>query len=142
MAEEAMHPLRRRMVEDMTIRNFDVRTQSRYIRSVRSCCRYCDPQPNELTFEDGRRYQLHLGQSGLAPSSVNGAMVALRFFFRITLNRPEAVDYIPRRPRAATAAGGPHPSRGGAASCIGARVEVAHGAQRGLWRGVAGVGGR
>ena len=95
MAEEAMHPLRRRMVEDMTIRNFDVRTQQSYIRSVRSCCRYCDRQPNELTFEDVRRYQLHLGQSGLAPSSVNGAMVALRFFFRVTLNRHEAVDYIP-----------------------------------------------
>lgn len=35
MAEEAMHPLRRRMVEDMTIRNFDLRTQKSYIRSVR-----------------------------------------------------------------------------------------------------------
>ena len=28
-------------------------------------------------------------------ASVNGAMVALRFFFRVTLRRPEAVDYIP-----------------------------------------------
>jgi site-specific recombinase XerD len=88
MAEEAMHPLRRKMVEDMTIRNFDLRTQKSYIRSVRSCCRYCDRQPNELTFEDVRRYQLHLGQCGLAPSSVNGAMVALRFFFRVTLSGP------------------------------------------------------
>jgi site-specific recombinase XerD len=42
-----------------------------------------------------RRYQLHLVQYGLAPASVNGAMVALRFFFRVTLKRPEAVDYIP-----------------------------------------------
>jgi integrase/recombinase XerD len=95
MAEEAINPLRRRMIEDMTIRNFDLRTQHTYIRSVRSCCRYCDRTPAELTFEDVRRYQLHLGQCGLAPASVNGAMTALRFFFRVTLKRPEAVDYIP-----------------------------------------------
>ena len=29
------------------------------------------------------------------PGSVNGAMVGLRFFFRVTLGRPEALDYIP-----------------------------------------------
>ena len=95
MTEEAINPLRRRMIEDMTIRNFDQRTQQTYIRSVRSCCRYCDRQPGELTFEDVRQYQLHLTQSGLAPASINGAMVALRFFFRVTLKRPEAIDYIP-----------------------------------------------
>jgi len=94
MAEEAINPLRRRMIEDMTIRNFDLRTQHAYLRSVRSCCRYCDRAPSELTFEDVRRYQLHLSQCGLAPASINGAMTALRFFFRVTLKRPEAVDYI------------------------------------------------
>jgi integrase len=83
------------MIEDMTIRNFDERTQQTYIRSVRSCCRYCDRRPAELTFEDVRQYQLHLTQCGLAPASINGAMVALRFFFRVTLKRPEAIDYIP-----------------------------------------------
>jgi site-specific recombinase XerD len=95
MPEEAIHPLRRRMIEDMTIRNFDQRTQQAYIRSVRACCRYCDRTPAELTFEDVRRYQLHLSQCGLAPASVNGAMTALRFFFRVTMQQPEAVDYIP-----------------------------------------------
>jgi integrase/recombinase XerD len=95
MTEEVINPLRRRMIEDMTIRNFDPRTQQSYMRSVRGCCRYCDRRPAELTFEDVRRYQLHLTQSGLAPASINGAMVALRFFFRVTLQRPEAVDYIP-----------------------------------------------
>jgi site-specific recombinase XerD len=83
------------MIEDMTIRNFDERTQRSYIRSVRSCCRYCDRRPAELTFEDVRQYQLHLTQCGLAPASINGAMVALRFFFRVTLKRPEVIDYIP-----------------------------------------------
>jgi integrase/recombinase XerD len=95
MTEEVINPLRRRMIEDMTIRNFDQRTQQSYMRSVRACCRYCDRRPAELTFEDVRRYQLHLTQCGLAPASVNGAMVALRFFFRVTLKRADAVDYIP-----------------------------------------------
>ncbi len=95
MTEEAINPQRRRMIEDMTIRNFDQRTQQTYIRWVRACCRFCGRQPAELTFEDVREYQLHLVQRGLAPTSVNGAMVALRFFFRVTLKRPEAVDYIP-----------------------------------------------
>src|ERR1700676_2430979 len=95
MTDEAINPLRRRMSEDMTIRNFDRRTQQSYLRSVRACCRYCDRGPADLTFEDVRRYQLHLAQCGLAPASVNGAMVALRFFFRVTMKRREAVDYIP-----------------------------------------------
>ena len=95
MPEDAIHPLRRRMVEDMTIRDFDPRTQQTCIRSVRACCRYCGRTPGELTFEDVRLYQLHLTRSGLAPASINGAMVALRFFFRVTLKRPEAIDYIP-----------------------------------------------
>jgi integrase/recombinase XerD len=95
MTEEVINPLRRRMIEDMTIRNFDQRTQHSYLRAVRSCCRYCDRRPSELTFEDVRLYQLHLTQGGLAPSSINGAMVSLRFFFRVTLRRPEALDYIP-----------------------------------------------
>jgi integrase len=42
-----------------------------------------------------RRFQLHLMESGLKPASVNGAMIGLRFFFRVTLRRPEALDYIP-----------------------------------------------
>jgi len=95
MTEEVINPLRRRMIEDMTIRNFDPRTQQSYMRWVRACCRYCGRSPAALTFEDVRQYQLHLTQNGLAPASINGAMVALRFFFRVTLKRPEAVDYIP-----------------------------------------------
>jgi site-specific recombinase XerD len=89
-----MSPLRRRMIEDMTARNLSEGTQRGYIRSVRACCQYCGRGPTKLTFEDGRRFQLHLLESGLTPASVNGAMVGLRFFFRVTLHRPEALEYI------------------------------------------------
>jgi site-specific recombinase XerD len=93
--DEAINPLRLRMIEDMTARNFEERTQRGYLRSVRACCRYCGKRPTQLTYEDVRRFQLHLMQSGLSPRSVNGAMVALRFFFRVTLRRLDALDYIP-----------------------------------------------
>ncbi len=95
MAEVTVHPLRLRMIEDMTVRNLDEKTQRGYIRSVRECCRFCGRRPEQLTYEDVRRFQLQLMQSGLAPSSVNGAMVGLRFFFRVTLRRPDALEYIP-----------------------------------------------
>ncbi len=94
MAEEAMNPLRRRMIEDMTARNLSEGTRRGYIRSVRGCCQYCGRAPTKLTFEDVRRFQLHLLESGLAPASVNSVMVGLRFFFRVTLHRPEALEYI------------------------------------------------
>jgi integrase/recombinase XerD len=44
---------------------------------------------------------LQLIQSGLAPGTVNGAMLGLRFIFRVMLKRPEAPDYVPmaREPR-------------------------------------------
>ena len=95
MTEDAIHPLRRRMIEDMTARNLDENTQRGYLRSVRSCCRFCKKQPAQLTYEDVRRFQLQLMQSGLAPGTVNGAMIGLRFFFRVTLRRADALDYIP-----------------------------------------------
>ena len=95
MTEVAINPLRRRMIEDMTVRNLSEGTQRVYIRSVQACCRYCNKKPSELTFEDVRAFRLQLVESGLAPGSVNGAMVGLRFFFRVTLGRPEALDYIP-----------------------------------------------
>ena len=36
MTDECISPLRRRMIEDMTVRNFVPKTQSDYIRRVRT----------------------------------------------------------------------------------------------------------
>ena len=80
----------------MAVRNLNEGTQWVYIRSVQACCRNCNARPGELTFEDVRVFRLHLVESGLAPGSVNGALVGLRFFFRVTLGRPEAWDQTPR----------------------------------------------
>ena len=105
----------------MTVRNLSEGTQRVYIRSVQACCRYCNRKPSELTFEDVRAFRLQLVESGLAPGSVNGAMVGLRFFFRVTLGRPEALDYIPMARESSTASHDPEPRRGHAATGGGGR---------------------
>ena len=45
------------------------------------------------TFEDVRRYQLHLTASGVGVPTINQTISTLRFFFRVTLKRHEIVDH-------------------------------------------------
>ena len=41
--------------------------------------------------DDLRRFQLHLAQQQISPWSINAAIAALRFFFTVTLERPDLV---------------------------------------------------
>src|SRR6266404_3880161 len=61
MTDEAMSPLRRRMIEDMTIRKLAPKTQQGYIRTIRDFAAFLGRSPDTASFEDVRRYQLHLG---------------------------------------------------------------------------------
>ena len=59
MTNEAMSPLRRRMIEDMTIRNFGPKTQHDYIRSVKNLTMFLGRSPDTATNEwPGRPKQL------------------------------------------------------------------------------------
>jgi integrase/recombinase XerD len=49
--------------------------------------------PDTGTFEDVRRYQLHLAASGVGVPSLNQTVSTLRFFFRVTLRRHDIVEY-------------------------------------------------
>ena len=64
MAE--MSPLRRRMIEDMTIRNLSPATQRSYLHAVSKFSRYCGRSPDRLGLEDVRAYQVHLASKGVA----------------------------------------------------------------------------
>src|SRR6516225_4917989 len=55
-----MSPLRRRMIEDMTIRNLSRSTQQSYIYAVAKFSRHFNCPPDRLGMEDVRAYQLHL----------------------------------------------------------------------------------
>src|SRR6202790_2813440 len=59
MTDEAMSPLRRRMIEDMTIRKFAPKTQHDYLQRVKNFAVFLGRSPDTASFEDVRRYQLH-----------------------------------------------------------------------------------
>jgi integrase/recombinase XerD len=83
MTEAPVSPLRRRMIEDMTIGKFAPRTQEGYIRAVKGFSAFFGASPDRASFEDLRRYQLHLVASGAGAPTINHAVTAtaLRFLF-------------------------------------------------------------
>jgi len=84
-------PLRQRMIEDMALRKLAPKTQSNYLRAVINFTCFLGRAPDTATPEDLRRYQLHLVETGTTSISLNAAITALRFFFGVTLDRPDAL---------------------------------------------------
>ena len=101
MSEKPISPLRRRMIEDMTVRNFVEKTRNDYIRHVRTFTAFLGRSPDKAKPEDLRRFQLHQTQTGVRPPSINGSVAALRLFFTVTLDRPEMARHLTfvREPR-------------------------------------------
>src|SRR3954462_13645112 len=94
MTETAISPLRRRMIEDMTVRNFVEKTRNDYIRHVKNLAAFLGRSPDTATAEDLRLYQLHLTEGGIRPPTINAAVSALRFFFSVTLDRPDVTRLL------------------------------------------------
>ena len=101
MSENPISPLRQRMIEDMTVRNFVEKTRNDYIRQVKTFTAFLGRLPDTATAEDLRRFQLHQTRTGVRPPSINGSVAALRFFFTVTLDRPEMARHLTfvREPR-------------------------------------------
>jgi integrase/recombinase XerD len=99
MAE--MSPLRRRMIEDMTVRNLSPATQRSYLPAVSRISRYFGRSPRRLELEDVREYQVHLVANGISWPALNQTVCALRFFYGVTLGYSEIPERIPyaRNPR-------------------------------------------
>jgi integrase/recombinase XerD len=94
MSETPISPLRARMIEDMSVRKFGEKTQNDYIRHVKSFSTFLGRSPAKATGEDLRRYQVHQSKAGAQPPTINNAVAALRFFFRVTLSRPEMCRHL------------------------------------------------
>ena len=93
-----MSPLRKQMQADMVLRGLAPRTQAAYLAAVAGLARHYGRSPDQLTEEDVQRYLLHLIEERLlAWASTNQTACALRFFFHVTLKRPEASFRIPSR---------------------------------------------
>jgi integrase/recombinase XerD len=95
--ELSMSPLRRRLVEDMQIRNLSGHTQRAYVEQVVRFGRYFRRSPEHLGPAEIRTYLLYLTQERhLAASSIIVTVSALRFFYTVTLKRPwDVEDDIP-----------------------------------------------
>jgi integrase/recombinase XerD len=86
---QAVSALRQRMIDDMRMRRFAPKTQTQYVRAVRQFAHFLGGSPDAATVEDLRRYQLYLVDQGTSPVSVNAAIIGLKFFFDVTLDRGE-----------------------------------------------------
>src|SRR5499433_1938086 len=101
MTEKAISPIRRRLIEDMAIRRLDPRTQYQYIRHVKKFADFLGRSADKATAEDVHRYQLWLASIGTTVPTTNVSATALRFFFKVTLKRPDLAECVvsTREPR-------------------------------------------
>lgn len=84
-----MTPLRRRMIEDMRIRNFSPNTERSYIHYVAEFARHYNLSPEGLGLEHVRAYQVYLAeQRQLSPASINAFVSAAQFLYTVTLEMP------------------------------------------------------
>lgn len=100
-AKPAMSALRRRMIDDMTLRNLSPATQRSYLHAVTKFSRHFGCSPDRLGLEDVRSFQVHLVAQGISWPALNQTVCALRFFYGVTLDRaefPERIVYA-RTPR-------------------------------------------
>jgi integrase/recombinase XerD len=92
----AISPLRRRMIEDMTVRNLSPATQRSYLHAVSKFSRYFGRSPDRLGLDEVHAFQVHLVATGTSWPSLNQIVCALRFFYGVTLGQatiPERIAY-------------------------------------------------
>jgi hypothetical protein len=82
MAE--ISPLRRRMIEDMTVRNLSPATQQSYLNAVSKFSWHFGRSPNRLGLEDVHAFQVHLVATGISWPALNQIVCTLRFFYGVT----------------------------------------------------------
>jgi len=90
-----MTALRRRMIEDMTLRNFAPHTIQVYVERVVTFARYYNVSPQDLGPEQIRAYLLYLVQQRhVSWSYFNQARCALQFLYRVTLGKDWVVEAV------------------------------------------------
>ena len=91
MTDKPISPLRQRMIEDMTARHFAEKAQTDYIRYVKNFAAFLGRSPDTASAEDLRLFQQHMTKTHVSPGIINATVVALRFFFKVTLERDDLV---------------------------------------------------
>jgi integrase/recombinase XerD len=96
MRNKPISDLRRRMIEDLTVRSFSDKTKHDYIRHVETLAAFLGRSPDTVTGDDLRQFQLHQVEHGAQPSKLNSQASGLRFFFTITLGRADLTHQLAR----------------------------------------------
>lgn len=95
-----MTPLRKRMIEEMELRNFAPKTIALYVDNVARFAKHFGKSPEVLGAQHVRQYLVHLvEEKKLAWGTYNQALAALRYLYRWVLKQGEVVADIrgPRR---------------------------------------------
>lgn len=91
-----MGELRDRMVQDMQVRDFSPRTQEAYLAAVRGLAAHYHKGPDLLSDEEIHRYLLHVrDERQLSASTRNQIRCGLKFFYDVTVRRPQAALTVP-----------------------------------------------
>jgi len=88
---EAISPLRQRMIDDMTMRRLNPKTQSAYLRSVKKLAQFLGHSPHTASAEDLRLFQLHMAANGVSNKTINATITGLRFLFEVTLDEHQVL---------------------------------------------------
>ena len=96
MSDKPISDLRHRMIADMTVRSFSDKTKSSYLRHVEALAAFLGRSPDTVTGDDLRQFQLHQIEQGSQPSKLNSQASGPRFFFTITLGRPDLTHQLAR----------------------------------------------
>jgi site-specific recombinase XerD len=82
------------MIDDMTMRKLAPATQRNYVRAVEGLAHYVRRSPDIVDAEDLRRFQLHLAKQDVSSTTINQILTGLRFFYAVTLSRPEVLAKV------------------------------------------------
>jgi integrase/recombinase XerD len=89
-------PLRQRMIDDMTVRNFAPNTILCYLKQVSYFAQHFGRSPDRLGPEEIRSYQIYLAKERkVGISSRTVAVSALRFLYHVTLKQDRVIETIP-----------------------------------------------
>lgn len=94
--DKPVSDLRRRMLQDMTNRNFGDKTRHDYIKHVETLARFIGRSPDTVTADELRRFQADQIDHGAQPPKMNSQASALRFFLTITCGRSDLAQQLAR----------------------------------------------
>ena len=94
-----MTALRSRMIDQMKLRNFSPRTVESHVGVVQGLAKFYDRPPDRLDSAQIQTYLVHRIDEGLAWSSLNVAVCAIRFFYHQVLGWKPMDLVIPPRKR-------------------------------------------